>query len=143
MQRILVALDGSPRQQEVLAAALGLAGKLGAKLILFHSVSLPLPLPATALAVSPDQIGGIMVESSTAALEELAKSVPAAALERVQVELGVPWRAVCEAARSDGVDLVIIGSHGYGGIDRLIGTTAAKIVNHAHCSVLIARTPIV
>lgn len=139
MQRILVALDGSPRQREVLDAAVGLATKLGAKLILFHSVSLPLPLPATALAVSPDQIGGILVESSTGALEELAKSVPATQLERVQVELGVPWRAVCEAARNDGVDLVIIGSHGYGGIDRLLGTTAAKIVDHAPCSVLVVR----
>jgi nucleotide-binding universal stress UspA family protein len=139
MQRILVALDGSPRQQEVLDAALALADKLGSRLILFHSVSLPLPLPTTALAVPPDQIGNILLDTSKKALEEVARSVPAERLERQQVEIGVPWRAVCDAARSDGVDLVIIGSHGYGGFDRLLGTTAAKIVDHAPCSVLVVR----
>jgi universal stress protein F len=34
---------------------------------------------------------------------------------------------------------VVIGSHGYGGLDRVLGTTAAKIVNHASCSVLVVR----
>jgi nucleotide-binding universal stress UspA family protein len=47
---------------------------------------------------------------------------------------------VCETAKADGVDLVVIGSHGYGGIDRLLGTTAAKIVDHAPCSVYVVRT---
>jgi universal stress protein F len=139
MQRILVALDGSPGQTEVLAAALTLAQEQTARLILFHSVSLPLPLPVSALAVPPDQVSTIMLESSQKALEELARTAPRGVIERVQVELGVPWRAVCEAARTDGVDLVIIGSHGYGGIDRLLGTTAAKIVDHAPCSVLVVR----
>lgn len=139
MQRILVALDGSPRQTEVLSAALTLAQEQTSRLILFHSVSLPLPLPTSALAVPPDQVGTIMLDSSRKALEELARTAPRGVIERVQVELGVPWRAVCEAARSDGVDLVIIGSHGYGGIDRLLGTTAAKIVDHAPCSVLVVR----
>ena len=35
--------------------------------------------------------------------------------------------------------LVIIGSHGYGGIDHLLGTTAARIVNHADRPVLVFR----
>jgi nucleotide-binding universal stress UspA family protein len=89
--------------------------------------------------VPPDQVSTIMLESSQKALEELARTAPRGVIERVQVELGVPWRAVCEAARTDGVDLVIVGSHGYGGIDRLLGTTAAKIVDHAPCSVLVVR----
>ncbi|HXX83175.1 MAG TPA: universal stress protein, partial [Casimicrobiaceae bacterium] len=62
--------------------------------------------------------------------------------DRVQVEIGVPWRAVCDVAIADKVDLIVVGSHGYGGVDRIIGTTAAKIVNHAHCSVLVARKPL-
>jgi len=141
MQRILVALDGSPHQQRVLDAALALASKLGARLILFHAVSLPVPIPTQALALPPDRIGDVMAQSSRHQLEALAATVPAALIERVQVELGAPWRAVCDAAREDRVDIVVIGSHGYGGLDRLIGTTAAKIVDHSPCSVFVVRPP--
>ena len=33
----------------------------------------------------------------------------------------------------------MIGSHGYGGLDRILGTTAARVVNHALCSVFVVR----
>ena len=36
-------------------------------------------------------------------------------------------------------DLIVIGSHGYGAIDRVLGTTAAKVVNHADRTVLVVR----
>jgi nucleotide-binding universal stress UspA family protein len=52
---------------------------------------------------------------------------------------GFPWQAVCAAAVDESVDLIVIGSHGYSGIDHLIGTTAAKIVNHADRPVLVVR----
>lgn len=35
---------------------------------------------------------------------------------------------------------IVIGSHGHGGIDRVLGTTAAKLVNHADRNVLVVRT---
>ena len=37
--------------------------------------------------------------------------------------------------------LIVIGSHGYGGIDHLLGTTAARVVNHADRPVLVVRGP--
>jgi nucleotide-binding universal stress UspA family protein len=46
---------------------------------------------------------------------------------------------VCGAAKALDADLIVVGSHGYGTVDRLLGTTAAKIVNHAECSVLVVR----
>jgi nucleotide-binding universal stress UspA family protein len=72
-------------------------------------------------------------------LDERARGVPGELLEAVRVALGAPWEAVCTAARDEHVDLVVIGSHGYGGVDRLLGTTAAKIVNHADRPVLVVR----
>jgi universal stress protein F len=54
----------------------------------------------------------------------------------------LPWQAVCEMARTLEAELVVIGSHGYFGFDRLLGTTAGKVVNHAHCSVLVVREPL-
>lgn len=141
MQRILCALDGSPNERNVLGVAVALARKLGGKLTLFHAVSLPMPLPPAALAMPPDDVGIMLADEARAHLAELVRDVPPELLARVQVEIGVPWRAVCDAAEADKADLVVVGSHGYGGVDRLIGTTAAKIVNHARCSVLVARAP--
>jgi nucleotide-binding universal stress UspA family protein len=139
MKRVLVCLDGSPAQTAVLDAAATLAEALGAKLILFHAVAIPVQLPQQALAVPPTDVGGLLSDMARTQLEELAQ--PRAELvDRIQVELGTAWRAVCETAKADGVDLVVIGSHGYGGIDRLLGTTAAKIVDHAPCSVYVVRT---
>jgi nucleotide-binding universal stress UspA family protein len=139
MNRILVGLDGSESERHVLETAVSLASRLGGKLILFRAVSLPIGIPAQALALSPDNVGSLLADSAREHLEVLAKSLPAELVERVQVEMGVPWRAVCDTAEADGADLIVIGSHGYGGLDRLVGTTAGKIVNHAPCSVLVAR----
>ena len=138
MKRILVGLDGSPAQVAVLDAAAQIASALGAKLILFHAVAIPLHLPQQALAVPPTDVGGLLSDMARTQLEELAQA-RADVVERLQVEIGTAWRAVCETAKADGVDLVVIGSHGYGGIDRLLGTTAAKIVDHAPCSVYVVR----
>lgn len=139
MKRILVGLDGSTSERHVLASAVTLAASLDGKLVLFRAVALPLELPPRALALPPDDVAALLTDSAQQHLEELARGLPAGVVERVQVATGVPWRAVCDVARQDRADLIVVGSHGYGGIDRLIGTTAAKIVNHAHCSVLVAR----
>jgi len=53
--------------------------------------------------------------------------------------MGTAWDAICRVAQEEAVDLIVIGSHGYGALDRFIGTTAAKVVNHADRSVLIVR----
>ncbi|MGH7440334.1 MAG: universal stress protein, partial [Polyangiaceae bacterium] len=59
----------------------------------------------------------------------------------IHVVVGVPWQAISAAAESVGADLIVLGSHGYGGVDRLLGTTAAKVVNHSPCSVLVVKEP--
>jgi universal stress protein F len=139
MRRILVALDGSPHERDVLAVAVPLAQRLGGELLLFHAVSLPLSLPPQALAIPPAQVSTVLLESAQAHLQTLLGSLPAGVTARPLVELGTPWRAVCDVAQAQACDLVVVGTHGYGGVDRLIGTTAAKIVDHARCSVLVAR----
>jgi nucleotide-binding universal stress UspA family protein len=139
MKRILVCLDGSAAQTAVLDAAAAVAGALGAKLILFHAVAIPVHLPPQALALPPTDVGGLLSDMARTQLEELAQA-RAELVERIQVEIGTAWRAVCDTAKADAVELVVIGSHSYGGIDRLLGTTAAKIVDHAPCSVYVVRT---
>ena len=141
MKRILVGLDGSPSQKKVLEEAAQLAHKLAAELVLFRSIAIPVELPPRALAATPDQVGDILLSTARDDLDRLARELPPKMVHHVRVELGTPWRAILDAAKAEQVDLVVIGSHGYGGLDRLLGTTAAKVVNHADRTVMVVRPP--
>ena len=53
---------------------------------------------------------------------------------------GEPAEAIVDAARSEQVDLVVVGSHGRGGVGRFfIGSVSDHVVRHAHCPVLVVR----
>jgi len=140
MKSILVGLDSSPRAAEVLSAAIDLAQRTGAKLRLFRAVGLPPELPANVWALPPAQVTETFLATARTELEEAAKMVPPNLLEGLNAHVGVAWDAICSAAKEHDVDMIVIGSHGYGILDRLLGTTAAKVVNHADRSVLVVRS---
>jgi nucleotide-binding universal stress UspA family protein len=81
----------------------------------------------------------ILRPHAKAYLDEQSARVPVELLGAAEVAVGVSWQAICDKATRGGVDLIVIGSHGYGGLDRLLGTTAAKVVNHAPCTVVVVR----
>ena len=140
MKRILVALDTSERAPSVLEAARKIAASNpDCKLVLFHSVGLPPELPPSIYSFADGDLYEVLMKNARVALDKLVASVPTAMVERVEVILGVAWQAICREAKERDVDLIVLGSHGYSGIDRLLGTTAAKVVNHADRSVLIVR----
>lgn len=138
MKRILVCLDTSPRAAGVLSAAHDLARRTGAKLAIFRSVGLPPEIDSEWLAISPNDVVGELEKRAKADLEKLTASA-GEAIEGIYIRIGTPWDAICTEAKLLDVDLIVIGSHGYSGIDRVIGTTAAKVVNHADRSVLVVR----
>lgn len=140
MRRLLVCLDASPRAALVLDAAVDLARRCGAKLTLFRGVGLQPDLPPEAYATSPNELMELLVARARDELTRLATRVPADLLEGVYAHVGVPWQAICDAAVERDADVIVIGSHGYSGIDKLIGTTAAKVVNHSDRSVYVVRS---
>ena len=139
MKKILVGLDGSAQQGRILDEAVLLAKKLGASVVLFRSVTLPLELPATAFSVSPTSVSDLLIDNAKKDIEGQRATVDPSVPATTRVDLGTPWRQILEAAKTEDADLIVIGSHGYGGLDRLLGTTAAKVVNHADRSVLVIR----
>jgi len=141
MKTLLVALDGSTRARGVLEAGLVQAKTIGAKVVLFRAVGLPVDLPFTAIAKSPEEVLKVLEQQARAELDELARTIAAGVPYEVRIETGSAWQAICDTARIIGADLIVIGSHGYGGLDRVLGTTAARVVNHADRSVLVVRSP--
>lgn len=132
---ILACLDESARAPLVYRTAVAHAKSSGADLLLFQAVPLPLTQPEFGYVTPAELTDGLVKAAQEKLIEMKSAEVPS----RVMVEVGVPWDAICRVAKSEGAALIVLGSHGYGGIDRLLGTTAAKVVNHAHCSVLVVR----
>ena len=141
MGPILVGLDGSERALGVLKAAIEFARSSANKLVLFRSFGLPPEMPPDVWKLEQGSLLESLRSHAQAYLEECAASVPQELLAAVRVEVGVPWQSACSVAKELHAGLIVIGSHGYGAFDRLNGTTAAKIVNHAECSVLVVRHP--
>jgi nucleotide-binding universal stress UspA family protein len=140
MKRILVALDASPRASAVLAAAMDLARATGAKLRLFRAIPIQPEVPPGLVWELPrGGLGALLAEEARADLETRARDVPTELLDGVSTGVGKAWSAVCAAGREHDADLIVVGTHHPSALDRLLGTTAAKVVNHADRAVLVVR----
>ncbi len=141
MKLILVALDGSPNAKNVFQGARELAERTRAKLLLLHAVSIPVGLPPEAYAIEPAAVEELLARDAHRLLAGFEAQLAPELRAGAKVATGVPWRVICDEAKQMNVDVIAIGSHGYRGLDRLLGTTAAKVVNHADRSVLVVRAP--
>lgn len=142
MKRILVGLDGSPRAPHVLAAALRIAELDNATLIPYRAIGVAPDMPREVLNATDARLEDVLRRNALTELQRLTEAVPRERLEKFVVELATPWDGICGAARKHDVDLIVIGSHGYQGLDRILGTNAGKVANHADRNVLIVRTPL-
>ena len=139
MNRILVCVDASQRAPLVLSTAVDLARRTGAKLRIFRAVSTPTEIPVQFYSISPNELPQMLLDKACDDLRDLVRGVSPELLDGLYTKIGSPWDAICTAAQVHDADLVVIGSHGYGAMDRLLGTTAAKVVNHIDRSVLVVR----
>jgi len=140
VKRLLVALDGSPRAPTVLAAAARMAELTSGKLILLRAISIPSDMPREILSLVDRGLEDVLIGNGHADLERFAAGLPRDRVERIVTPFATAWDGICRAAREFDVDLIVIGSHGYGAVDRVLGTTAAKVVDHADRNVLVVRT---
>jgi nucleotide-binding universal stress UspA family protein len=123
----------------VLAAAKQLAELTHSKLVLFRAVSIPPDLPHTVFEVSDVQLEEMLLGNARADLQLRAKEAEGF-VEKIHCVFGTAWDSVCREAKECNADLIVIGSHGHSLVARMVGTTAAKIVNHADRNVLVIRT---
>lgn len=55
---------------------------------------------------------------------------------------GYPAEQLLAAAAAHGIDLIVVGTHGKGALQRIfLGSTSEKVLSHAACSVLLVREP--
>jgi nucleotide-binding universal stress UspA family protein len=140
-QRFLVPLDFSEYADQALDYAITLAGQLGARVTLLHVIQ-PLPLGGVDMGVTLpftyiQELEGEMQRSMESSLER----VTAAGLEgEIVIVHGVPFHEIIETAKTQQVDLIVMGTHGRTGFQYvLLGSVAEKVVRLAPCPVLVAR----
>jgi nucleotide-binding universal stress UspA family protein len=83
----------------------------------------------------------IMTKESTKKLEEIKKDLSAKSVEmEMEVKFGNAAETILEVAKDRGVDLIVVGSHGRHGVKKFfLGSISSKVVDHAHCDVLIVK----
>lgn len=138
IESVLVAIDDSSRAPLVFRTAAALAREVGAELFVVRVLSLPPEIPAAAHS-HPDHLEEKLGLETRKELHALMATMPDVRFGPPIVVQGDPWRRILDVARDLDVDLIVLGNHRYHGLDRVLGTVASKIVNHADCHVFIVH----
>ena len=132
-------LDGSPREPWVRRTAVQLADRLGGRLVLVRVVRVPPGIPAALLAFGDDEFRKFLVEHARTELGSIAEGLPEGIVADTVCCEGSAADILCQIAKERRADLIVIGTHGYDRVDRVLGTTAARVSNLAPCSVMVVR----
>ena len=139
MKKILIAVDESPIAAHAAEVGVDLARTLSGEVAFVHAVDPGL--------VATGETG---VPSATmlAVLERDARELLTSYRQRVSfspaaldfLRMGKPGSEIVKTAAEWPADIVVIGTHGRGGVSHLLlGSVAEGVVRHAPCPVLVVR----
>jgi nucleotide-binding universal stress UspA family protein len=145
LHRVLVAVDPSDRHSPALARGLALASGLRASLHVLAVVTEPLHKPWTGYTPGPALVDELDRERA-AVRRRLERLVPRLAVRDGRITVATAWGEPAEEiiryALRHRVDLIVCGTHGRGGMNRLLtGSVAAQVLRRAPCPVLTVRDP--
>lgn len=158
INKILVAVDRSPKNQSVFDSAVSLAKSTGATLMLLHIlsedeadypvlpqyVSYPYPiLDGRDYEVYKEKLAEYK-QWGLDFLQDLTQKATETGVDSEYTQMsGNPGRVICQLANTWSADLVIVGSRGLKGLKEMfLGSVSNYVTHHAPCSVLIVRTTI-
>jgi nucleotide-binding universal stress UspA family protein len=145
--KVLVAVDGSKNSDRASKIAVRLAERNIAELLVICVVPRPSYLfaPVSGAGVPPMRLGDYYTYATKDAEKwvnetiSLAKGRGVVARGRVLKSASV-IQSITNYAQDQKVDLIVLGTRGLGGFDRLLlGSVSNGVVTHARCSVLVVR----
>ena len=142
-KHILVPVDGSPTSMMAVSKAAGLAKAFGSAVTILYVID---PYPFT--GVGADFAYG-QAQYLTAATTEAHTALDAVktlmeqagvAVEIVVGEGHSVHNGIMEAAKATGADLIVMGSHGRKGLEKLVlGSVTQRVLGDTHLPVLVVR----
>jgi len=140
-KRILVPTDASEYSRRALKTALELARSIQAEIVLLHVSYTPqaywgytISYGITVTQEQLDQNGELALDATMAGIDSEQVVI------NKRVESGHPVTIIVEQIKKDNIDLVIMGSHGYGAIaGSVLGSVSQRVLQRASCPVLIIK----
>jgi nucleotide-binding universal stress UspA family protein len=140
---IVVATDGSPHSATAASEAIGIAKLNSARLTVIAVVPADIAMPTDIdfAAIQREKLA----DQEMQVAEKNARTVKEAAQKagvdaQAFVMSGKPADAIMEIAKDKAADLVVVGSHGRTGLDRLLmGSVAERVIVLSSCAVLVAK----
>ena len=139
--RILLAVDGSPQSASAIQAVAARPWPAGSTVRVLAVVEYP-PAPPVGELIVDDAYGPReQIAEMKKLTSDVAASLHAAGLGvEMAVREGNPRDGIIAEAKEWPADLIVLGSHGYTGLKRLVlGSVAQSVVSHAPCSVEVVR----
>lgn len=143
-KNILLPTDGSQGVARALDCAVAIALKFGAKIHVLHVIEvvwLVFNYPEYSGLID-ERIGDKLREGGVQIVEDTVESIRAAGIEAVEgsVREGSPAEVILQYARENAIDLIVMGTHGRRGLNRLLlGSVAEEVVRRSEVPVLTVR----
>ncbi len=142
--KILSAIDFSENSECAFDYALTLANQFNAELTIMHVINEPVDLRGFYVPhISFEQLEKEIEESAVKMMETFCSSkLGSFSNYKTEIVTGIPCdEIVAEAVKID-ASLIVLGTHGRTGLDRILfGSTAERVVRSANCPVLTVRLP--
>jgi nucleotide-binding universal stress UspA family protein len=137
---ILVPIDVSSDQAgtAAIAMAMDLAKSTDGQLTLLNVVE---PIIGYTSTYLPEDYCEQTAAEARKQLAEIVASHGLAETTNIVVREGTPATEILNQAKDIKADFIVIPSHNPGLADFFLGSVAARVVRHAHCSVLVVRNP--
>ncbi len=140
---ILVPIDGSETSMLAISKASGLALAFGSRITMIHVIdNYPLIGAGADFALGQDEYLNAATESANMALARGVATLAAEGLHSDQrvIEGHVVHEAIVNTAKAVGADLIVMGSHGRHGLEKLLlGSVAQRVLQEARVPVLVVR----
>ena len=141
--KILIPVDGSPVSTNAARQGLALAGKLGSEVTLLYVIDMTImaaPEAESGLS-NAEIIRKSFREHADKLLSGLTAEASAAGVRaRSIVTEGDVHEEIVRSAAEGGAGLIVMGTHGRRGLNRLLlGSVAESVSRRAHCAVLLIR----
>lgn len=143
LKHILVPLDDSEQARAAYRFALDLAARSGAEILIAHAVEPPLVL------YDRPEFAEVLLDVTREGeaqwrerLDELASQAPDNVKVRSEVMVGPASAMLLDLIESERPDLVVTGSHGVGGVKKLVlGSVSRRLLTHSPAPLLLFREP--
>ena len=138
-RRVLIAVDTSAIAAHAAETGIELARSLKAQLAFVHVVD-PVLLAGTESAMPGEELAALVEQDAKALLDKLSSQAVGNPSPLQFLRRGAPASEILSVAKEWRADLIVVGTHGQGGVARLlVGSVAEAVLRHAICPVLVSR----